>query len=91
MVLCAHLGIRLPGLKTIPDQIAADKTPYYKALEAADEAAKQDQIDVGQLEGLLESLLAKQLVLVMQAATGRSDRIEPRGPSSPGPDAGPGG
>jgi Fic family protein len=37
VVLCAHLGIRLPGLKTIPDQIAADKAPYYKALEAADE------------------------------------------------------
>jgi Fic family protein len=72
VVLCARLGFRLPGSNTIPDQIAADKRPYYRALEAADEAAKQGQGDVGQLEGHLEALLAKQLVLVMQAATGKT-------------------
>lgn len=37
-VLCIRLGYRLPGTKTIPEQIAADKTPYYKALESADKA-----------------------------------------------------
>ena len=73
VVLCARLGVRLPGTNTIPDQIAADKTPYYGALEAADEAAKQGNIDVGELEGQLEGLLANQLVWVMKAATGRTD------------------
>jgi fido (protein-threonine AMPylation protein) len=50
IVLCAHLGLRLPGSNTIPDQIAADKTPYYLALEAADAAAEQGHINVSQLE-----------------------------------------
>jgi Fic family protein len=72
VVLCARLGLRLPGSNTIPDQISADKTPYYTALEAADEAAEQGRIDVSRLEGHLESLLARQLVRVMEAATGRS-------------------
>lgn len=72
IVLCARLGLRLPGSHTIPDQIAADKIPYYEALEAADEAEQQGQLDVSKLEGLLEGLLAKQLVLVMEAATGKA-------------------
>jgi len=71
VVLCARLGLRLPGSNTIPDQIAADKAPYYRALEAADEAEQQGQIDVSQLEDHLEGLLARQLVLVMEAATGK--------------------
>jgi hypothetical protein len=71
IVLCARLGLRLPGSNTIPDQIAADKAPYYAALEAADEAAEQGQLDVSRLEDQLEGLLAKQLVLVLEAATGR--------------------
>jgi Fic family protein len=36
LVLCIRLGYRLPGTKTIPELIAADKAPYYAALEAAD-------------------------------------------------------
>jgi hypothetical protein len=38
MILCLKLGYILPGKKTIPDQIAENKTPYYKALEAANQA-----------------------------------------------------
>lgn len=37
-VLCIRLGYLLPGTKTIPEQIAANKSPYYDALEAADKA-----------------------------------------------------
>jgi Fic family protein len=33
MVLCGRLGTRLPGTNTIPEQIAANKKPYYDALE----------------------------------------------------------
>jgi Fic family protein len=36
VVLSIKLDSLLPGTPTIPEQIAADKSPYYKALEAAD-------------------------------------------------------
>ncbi|MDO8432006.1 MAG: Fic family protein [Candidatus Binatus sp.] len=78
-ILCIQLGYELPGTKTIPEHIADDKDPYYKALEAADEAQKVNRIDVSQLETLLERILAKQLVEVHEKATGKklqSDKPE---------------
>ena len=69
LVLCIRLGYKLPGTNTIPDQIAAKKDPYYKALEAADRAFEQDKIDLSEMEKLLEALLAKQLVTVHKDAT----------------------
>src|SRR6202051_1248983 len=45
LLLCARLGYRLPGKNTIPEQIAADKTPYYKALEAADQEWARETLD----------------------------------------------
>jgi len=65
------LGYRLPGTNTIPEQIAKDKTPYYRALEAADEAWEDKKIDLSQLEELLSGLLANQLVGVHEQATGK--------------------
>ncbi len=61
-VLCAKLGYRLPGHETIPEQIAADKTPYYDALEAADEAASEGRVDLSSLEEMLNRQLASQLL-----------------------------
>jgi Fic family protein len=43
LVLCVRLGYPLPGTHTIPEQIAADKKPYYDALEAADIAFQKTQ------------------------------------------------
>jgi len=63
LVLCVRLGYRLPGTTTIPELIAADKDPYYAALEAADAG------DLTDLERLLAALLAKQLYGVHRAAT----------------------
>lgn len=75
VVLCVRLGYRLPGVNTIPAQIAANKRPYYEALEAADKAyADGGKIDVTQMSTLLETLLAKQLVSVLHAARGESLR-----------------
>jgi hypothetical protein len=51
----------IPGKNTIPDQIAADKTPYYKALEAADKAWDRGKIDLTAMKELLSAMLAKQL------------------------------
>ena len=72
LLLCARLGYRLPGKNTIPEQIAADKTPYYKALEAADGEWVGKKVDLSVLEKLLADLLANQLVSVHEQATGGS-------------------
>lgn len=67
-VLCVRLGYVLPGTLTIPEQISKNKTPYYQALEAADKANEAGKIDLSEMEKLLESLLANQLVSVMDSA-----------------------
>lgn len=61
-VLCAKTGYRLPGHTTMPEQIAADKGPYYDALEKADENWSEDKLDLSDLEALLDSCLADQLL-----------------------------
>ena len=70
LLLCLRLGYRLPGKNTIPEQIASDKTPYYKALEAADQEWAAKRIDLSVLEKLLGDLLAIQLASVHDQATG---------------------
>jgi Fic family protein len=72
LVLCARSGIRLPGTNTIPDQIAANKQPYYTALEAADVAHQEGHLDLSEIEKLLEDYLAVQLVSVLEQAKGGS-------------------
>jgi len=64
------LVIHCPGTNTIPEQIAGNKDPYYKALEAADAAWKDQRLDVSQLERLLGDYLSAQLVGVMEQASG---------------------
>jgi hypothetical protein len=58
----------LPGTNTIPDQISANKIPYYEALEAADGAYKNGSVDVTELEELLGNMLANQLYKVHEEA-----------------------
>ncbi len=69
LVVCSRLGFHIPGVTTIPELIARNKAPYYKALEAADEAAKHGIIDVSAMEELVGDHLAKQ----MQEALDRAD------------------
>jgi Fic family protein len=64
LVLCLKMGYILPGKRTIPDQISENKTPYYKALEAADKAFSEGRIDLSAMKALLSSMLATQLVAV---------------------------
>lgn len=68
LVLCVRLGEKLPGTLTIPDQISHNKNPYYEALEAADRAHAEGQLQVDELEELLKNLLAAQLVSILKAA-----------------------
>jgi Fic family protein len=73
LIMCMKLGYPLPGTNTIPDQIAANKQPYYDALEAADLVWKERKVvDVSALEKLLGGYLSAQLVSVIEQATGSS-------------------
>jgi len=67
-VLCVRLGYVLPGTTTIPEQISKNKDPYYQALETADKANATGKLDLTEMERLLESLLANQLVSVLDSA-----------------------
>jgi Fic family protein len=70
IVLCIRVGYRLPGSNTIPAQIAQHKKPYYEALEKADIAHDQGgKVDVSAMEGLVSSLLAKQLAGIIRDAS----------------------
>lgn len=70
LVLCVKLGYRLPGSRTIPDQISENKTPYYEALEKADKEFEKGTVDVSAMEELLSAMLATQLMEVHREATG---------------------
>lgn len=76
VVLSAKLDSLLPGSPTIPEQIASDKRPYYEALESADFALKQDNIDVSELEKMLDGMLAKQLLSAVKQASGEEQPSE---------------
>lgn len=70
LILCMKMGGRLPGVRTIPDMIAENKTPYYQALEAADQSLSSGWVDLSQLEELMGDLLAAQLVSALEQARG---------------------
>ncbi|MDZ4798664.1 MAG: Fic family protein [Bryobacteraceae bacterium] len=70
LVLCARLGYRLPGIDTIPEQIVANREPYYKALDAADAAWGDKRVDVRAMEQLMAEMLANQLSSVIDKAMG---------------------
>jgi len=80
LVLCVKLGHKLPGARTIPEFIARDKKPYYKALEAADESWKRGELDLSDMEELLKSCLAAQLIDVVEQAS--SPTILPSEPAA---------
>ena len=71
LVLSVRLGMLLPGRDTIPDQIVDNRQPYFNALEEADRALARDEIDLSRMEELIENMLAKQLMGVMESATGK--------------------
>lgn len=71
LVLSVKVGYHLPGTPTIPEQIMRNRHPYYDALEKADEAAARDVVDVSELEAMIESMLAKQLLSIVEKASGK--------------------
>jgi Fic family protein len=75
LLLCARLGFLLPGVKSIPDLIVANREPYYAALQKADRACELGGQDISAMEDLLSSLLAQQLVSFHELATGRQAKL----------------
>jgi Fic family protein len=71
VVLSVRAGSLLPGTPTIPDQIVDNREPYFKALDAADLAFRNGQVDVSKMEELLASLLANQLAGFYRAVGGK--------------------
>jgi hypothetical protein len=61
LALCIGLGMVLPGSPTIPDQIVADRQPYYLALDSADAAWRAGQLDISAMESLVQKYLTVQL------------------------------
>jgi Fic family protein len=72
VVLSIKLDSLLPGTPTIPEQIAADKQPYYKALEAADREWANEKVDVSELEEVVEAMLSQQLINAVKQASGEA-------------------
>lgn len=77
-VLCNKEGFRIPGVKTIPELVAENKEPYYKALEAADDALDAGRTDVSQMEILLKDLYARQMLEAVERADSASASLVKR-------------
>lgn len=60
-LMCVRAGGLLPGDKIIPERIRENRTPYYAALQAADQAWEAGDLNCLQLEDYLASLLDAQL------------------------------
>jgi hypothetical protein len=58
----------VPGTNTIPEQIVANRQPYYEALDAADATWASGATNLSAMESLLEHALAVQLSSVLEAA-----------------------
>ena len=71
-LLNIKLGYLLPGFPTIPQQIEVDNSHYIEALEMSDAAARGGREDVGEMEKMIRSMLAKQLLGVIDAADGHT-------------------
>jgi Fic family protein len=71
LVRCGRLGFLLPGVKSIPELIVANRGTYYAALRNADRACESGGQAMSAMEDLLSSVLAQQLVSFHELATGR--------------------
>jgi len=72
LVLCIGLQFAPPtNGKTIPELIEENREPYSQALREADRAWNGGELDVTAMEKVLSDLLATQLVLLHETATGQ--------------------
>jgi Fic family protein len=60
-LICMKQGRMLGGRKIVPERIRENRTPYYAALRAADQAWEQGHFDVSELADYIAGLLKAQL------------------------------
>lgn len=60
-LICMKYGALLPGKKIVPERIRENRTPYYAALQAADQSWEQGDFNVEALAAYLGDLLKLQL------------------------------
>lgn len=70
VVLSIRADSVFPGTPTIPEQIVENRNPYFDALDAADAAWANGEIDLSRMEELLSGMLAKQLTNAYERAGG---------------------
>lgn len=70
VLLNLKLGYLLPGVPSIPQQIEIDNDHYIVALEQADQSHADGVQDVSEMEQMIRSMLAKQLLSVIDDAGG---------------------
>jgi Fic family protein len=68
LIFQVALKIRISGSPTFPELIAADKQPYYLALEKADEQYKNGKINISVMEDYLKELLTIQFIEILKKA-----------------------
>lgn len=71
VAMSIKIGKVLAGTPTIPEQIVDNRIPYFEALDAADKAWKDKELDVSKMEELLSALLANQLMSIYKQAGGQ--------------------
>lgn len=59
---CLRQGRLLGGRRIVPERIRENRSPYYAALRAADEAWDAGHLDISELAAYLEQLLKGQLL-----------------------------
>jgi hypothetical protein len=59
--LCTRLGFIPPGAPAIPELLKVERRRYQDALQEADMAWKEQVLDLGRMETLMEELLIRQL------------------------------
>lgn len=73
LMLCIRSGQEFPGTLTIPEQISSDRSPYYTALDEADDAWESGVVDVSAMEELMKRMLAEQLLSAFDRAEQTND------------------
>ncbi len=67
LVLCAALGMNLPGDHAVPEIIDEDKQDYYDALDQADAKWLDQVLDVTAMERVIEAALTVQLAAASES------------------------
>lgn len=83
LIFLLRLGYEPGGNPTFIQMISDDKSPYYNALDHADDAWKQGVVDVSAMEQVVSEKLAQQLVSIIGDAGG----VVPPTSSDPEPSA----